>query len=76
MSMYMESYFIDKRGIYTTRSIYHDDVEYVYHVDFEDEPEKMAENFSSFLRRVRKEGGDEKMRNVKAEFKNLREFMG
>lgn len=68
-----QSYFINpKKGIYYMQSAYHDDVDYVYVVDF-DEPD-VEKQFQSFLKYVRKDGADEKMSKLKEEFSALREL--
>ena len=68
-----QSYFINpKKGIYYTKSAYGDEVDYVYMVDF-DEPD-VNKQFQHFLKYVRKDGADEKMQQLKSEFKALREL--
>jgi hypothetical protein len=71
-----QSYFINpKKGIYYTQKAYHDDniyIDYVYVVDF-DEPD-IEKQFQHFLKYVRKDGADEKMQQLKSEFKALREL--
>lgn len=68
-----QSYFINpKKGIYYTQKAYHDDIDYVYVVDF-DEPD-VEKQFQHFLKYVRKDGADEKMQQLKSEFKALREL--
>ena len=68
-----QNYFINpKKGIYYTKSVYHDDVDYIYIVDF-DAP-NVDEQFKSFLRYVEKDGSDKKMGELKKQFSALREL--
>lgn len=70
-----ESYFINpKKGIYYMKSAYHDDVDYVYLVDF-DEP-NVDEQFKRFLRYVEKDGAKKQMEELRKEFKALGELLG
>jgi hypothetical protein len=67
----IQSYSIDpKKGIYYTQTAYNNDIDYVYVVDF-NEPD-VEKQFQHFLKYVRKDGADEKMQQLKSEFKALR----
>jgi hypothetical protein len=68
-----QNYFINpKKGIYYTQSVYGDEVDYIYIVDF-DEP-NVEEQFKHFLRYVEKDGSDKKMGELKKQFSALREL--
>lgn len=68
-----QNYFINpKKGIYYTQSVYGDEVDYIYIVDF-DEP-NVEEQFKHFLRYVEKDGSDKKMAELKKQFSALREL--
>lgn len=70
----LESYFINpNKGIYYTRNAYHDDVDYIYLVDF-DNPD-VDKQFQSFLKLVRDEGKKEGMRELKEQFRGLRNLL-
>lgn len=69
-----ESYFINpNKGIYYTRSAYHDDVDYIYVVDF-DKP-NVEDQFRSFLRYVEKDGAKKQMEELRKQFKVLGELL-
>lgn len=68
-----QNYFINpKKGIYYTQKAYHDEVDYIYIVDF-DNP-NVDEQFKNFLRYVEKDGSDKKMDELKKQFSALREL--
>ena len=68
-----QNYFINpKKGIYYTQKAYHDEVDYIYIVDF-DKPD-VDEQFKRFLRYVEKAGADKKMDELKKQFSALREL--
>lgn len=68
-----QNYFINpKKGIYYTEKAYHDDVDYIYIVDF-DKP-NVDEQFKHFLRYVEKDGANKKMDELKKQFSALREL--
>jgi len=68
-----QNYFINpKKGIYYTQSVYGDEVDYIYIVDF-DEP-NVDEQFKHFLRYVEKEGASKKMAELKKQFSAVREL--
>lgn len=68
-----QNYFINpKKGIYYTQKAYHDEVDYIYIVDF-DKP-NVDEQFKHFLRYVEKDGSDKKMDELKKQFSALREL--
>lgn len=62
-----------KKGIYYTRSAYHDNVDYIYEVDF-DEP-NIGKQFRQFIDKVKKEGHKEGMRELKQQFRGLQELL-
>jgi hypothetical protein len=62
-----------KKGIYYTENIYHDDVEYHYVVDF-DKPD-VPKQFQSFLKNIEANGKKAAMRDLKQQFKGLRELL-
>ena len=69
-----ESYFINpNKGIYYTRSAYHDDVDYIYVVDF-DKP-NVDEQFRNFMLLVKRNGVKEHMIELKRQFKDIRELL-
>lgn len=69
-----ESYFINpKKGIYYTRSAYHDDVDYIYVVDF-DKP-IVEVQFRNFLLSVKREGAKENMVELKRQFHGIRDLL-
>jgi len=59
-------YNINETGIYTSKNVYHDDVEYTYHVKFDDDIDKMRADFSTFCESLKSAGGDERIRRIKA----------
>lgn len=62
-----ESYFINpNKGIYYTRSAYHDDVDYIYVVDF-DKP-NVDEQFRNFMLSVKRDGAKEHMVELMLKF--------
>ena len=66
-----QNYFINpKKGIYYTQKAYHDEVDYIYIVDF-DNP-NVDEQFKHFLRYVEKDGSDKKMDALKKQFSAMR----
>ena len=70
-----ETYFIDpKRGIYFTRSVYHDDIECIYVVDF-DKPD-VDTQFRDFMLSVKRDGAKEHMVELKRQFRGIRELLG
>jgi hypothetical protein len=70
-----ESYFIDpKKGIYFTRNAYHDDVDYIYVVDF-DKPD-VDKQFQSFLDMIKRDGAKQNTQNLKKQFSALRDLLG
>lgn len=70
-----QSYFINpNKGIYYTERGYHDDVDYIYVVDF-DAPD-IDNQFNRFIRMIKKDGAEENMQQVKQQFKQLRELLG
>lgn len=69
-----ESYFINpNKGIYYTRSAYHDNVDYIYVVDF-DKP-NVDEQFRNFMLSVKRDGAKEHMVELKRQFQGIREFL-
>ena len=69
-----QSYFLNpKKGIYYTQSAYHDDVDYVYVVDF-DKP-NVEDQFRAFLRYVEKDGAKKQMEELRKQFKVLGELL-
>lgn len=69
-----ESYWINpKKGIYYARSAYHDDVDYIYIVDF-DKP-NVDEQFRNFMLSVKRDGANENMQEVKRQFAALRSLL-
>lgn len=69
-----ENYWIDpKRGIYYTERAYHDDLDYHYVVDFE-KPD-LDKQFKRFLEIVEDEGARKGMRQLKDQFRGLRELL-
>ncbi len=48
--------FINERGIYDTKSAYHDDIEYIWYVSFDDPFEKQKEDYQKLFDMLRKEG--------------------
>ena len=70
-----QNYFINpKKGIYYTQKAYHDEVDYIYIVDF-DEP-NVEEQFKSFLRYVEKDGANKKLSELKLQFRALSQLLG
>lgn len=68
-----ESYFINpKKGIYFTRSAYHD-VDYIYVVDF-DKPD-VNKQFKDFIKIVKRDGAKENMSELKRQFQDIRELL-
>lgn len=66
-----EHYFINpKKGIYYTRSAYHDDVDYIYVVDF-DKPD-VDKQFRAWQDRLIEEGKKEGLSELKNQFRSLR----
>ena len=57
-------YDIDKNGIYSTENVYHDDVIYNYHVDFNEDEEKIAEKFNRFLEAIYNEGKEARSKEI------------
>lgn len=69
-----ESYFINpKKGIYFTRSAYHDSVDYIYEVDF-DKPD-VNKQFQDFIRMIKEQGHKEGMRELKQQFRSLQDLL-
>lgn len=70
-----ESYFINpKKGIYFTQSAYHDDVDYIYVVDF-DEPD-VNKQFQRFLAMIKRDGAKQNTEDLKKQFSALRDLLG
>lgn len=68
------NYWIDQgRGIYRTENSYHDDVDYIYVVDF-DKPD-VDKQFRNFLDIVEENGKRKGMRELKAQFRGLRDLL-
>lgn len=69
-----EIYYINpKKGIYYTRSAYHDDIDYIYVVDF-DKPD-LGNQFANFIDMIKKDGAKENMVALKRQFSDLRNFL-
>lgn len=62
-----------KKGIYYTERAYHDDLDYHYVVDFE-KPDVHGQ-FQKFLLSVEDEGAKKGMRQLKDQFRGLRELL-
>lgn len=56
-------YFIDDEGIYSSRPIYHNDVEYTYHVTF-GQPDTQ-EQFNKFLDVVFEDGKNARTKEIR-----------
>lgn len=70
----MHDYSINpKKGIYYTENIYHDDVEYHYVVDF-DKPD-VPKQFQAFLKNIEANGKKKGMRELKDQFRGLRDLL-
>lgn len=67
-------YSICDRGIYYTSKAYHDDLDYHYVVDFE-KPD-VGKQFQKFLETVASVGRELQVRDMKGQFKALRELLG
>lgn len=69
-----ETYWINpKKGIYYTEKAYHDDIDYVYVVDF-DKPD-VDKQFARFIETIKKDGAKESMASLKRQFSGLRELL-
>lgn len=66
-------YDISTRGIYYTTRAYHDELDYHWVVDF-NKP-NVDEQFREFKRRIEENGAKRAMRELKQQFKTLRELL-
>lgn len=70
-----ENYFLNpKRGIYRTEKAYHDDVDYIYVVDFES-PD-CGKQFRDFIERIEADGAHKKLIQIRQDFKGLMALLG
>lgn len=67
-------YWICARGIYYTTSAYHDDIDYHYVVDLE-KPD-VGKQFQRFLEDIMGLGERKAIRDLKSQFKTLKELLG
>lgn len=69
-----ETYWINpKKGIYYTEKAYHDDIDYVYVVDF-DKPD-VKKQFEKFIEMIKRDGAKENMVKLKRDFSALKDLL-
>lgn len=69
-----ETYWINpRRGIFRTAKAYHDDIDYIYVVDF-NEPD-VEKQFAKFIDMIKQDGAKEHMGILKRQFSVLRDLL-
>jgi hypothetical protein len=71
--MRFDEFWVSDKGIYTTRNVYHDDIEYIFYVEF-DSPDR-GKQFKDFLELIRRQGEQRNLSKLKQEFKTLRSII-
>ena len=72
--MQTNEYSIDEQGIYYLVRVYHDDLECRDVVDFKN-PEKLTEQFQDFLKQIEQNGKFKAMKDLKQQFRGLRDLL-
>jgi len=69
-----ETYWINpKKGIYYTEKAYHDDIDYIYVVDFDKSDVK--KQFEKFIEMIKRDGAKENMVKLKRDFSALKDLL-
>jgi hypothetical protein len=72
--MMSETYWINpKKGIYYTEKAYHDDIDYIYVVDFDKSDVK--KQFEKFIEMIKRDGAKENMVKLKRDFSALKDLL-